>query len=112
MVAVVVEEGMKRRNQRLHVGSTTTSEEETSLMDLELGFGGIFQSIKLRRRRLMVPLERPVISLMAERMEVEKRTFHGRRGLVSDSMVAMTLIKVDKCSGEKVKICVFVFVLC
>jgi hypothetical protein len=31
------------------------------------------------------------ISLMAERMEVEKRTFHGRRGLVSEAMVAITL---------------------
>jgi len=108
VVAVVAEEGTKRRNQRLHVGSTTTSDEEMSLMDLELGLGGIFQSMKLRRRRLMVPLERPVISLMAERMEVEKRTFHGRRGLVSKAMVAMTLIEVEKCSGEKERICVFV----
>lgn len=102
VVAVVEEEGRKRRNQRLHVGSTTTSDEETPLMDLELGLGGIFQSMKLRRRRLMVPLERPVMSLMAERMEVEKRTFHGRRGLVSKAMVAMTLMKVRIC----------VFVLC
>jgi len=83
VMAVVVEEGMKRRNERVHVGSTTTSEEEMSLMDLELGLGDIFQSMKLRRWQLMVPLEPPVISLMAERMEVEKCTFHGRCGLVS-----------------------------
>jgi len=82
-MAVVVEEGMKRRNERWHVRSTTTSEEEMSLMDLELGLGGLFQPTKLRRWRLMVPLERPVISLMAERMEVEKCTVHGRWGLVS-----------------------------
>ncbi|KEH26637.1 hypothetical protein MTR_6g065425 [Medicago truncatula] len=55
--------------------------------------------MKLRRWQLMVPLEPPVISLMAERMEVEKRTFHGRCGLVSEAMVAMTLIKVEK--GER-----------
>jgi len=42
VMAMVVEEGMKRRDTRLHVGSTTTSEEETSLMDLELGFRVIF----------------------------------------------------------------------
>lgn len=87
----VVEEGMKRRNQRLCVEFTMTSEEEISLKDLNLGMRGIFQSMKSRRRRLIVPLERPVISEMAERIDIENRTFHGRCGFEVEDMVVWLL---------------------
>jgi hypothetical protein len=85
---VEVEEGMNRRNQRLHVESTITSEEETPL-DLKLRLVGNFKSIMARRRRFIVPLERPVILLIALRMDIVVVTFHGRFGLVLEAMVVV-----------------------
>lgn len=79
-VTTELEDGVKRRNQRMRVGSTTTSEEVTPLIGLALG--GILRSIKLRRRRFIVPLVRRVVYVMAERMDMAKRIFHGRSGLV------------------------------
>lgn len=91
IVEAATEEGVKRRNQRLCVEFTMTSDEETPLMDLELGFGGSFQSRSERRRRLMVPLERRVISQIVERMDIEERTFHGRLGFEVEDMVLWLL---------------------
>jgi hypothetical protein len=85
---VEVEEGMNRRNQRLHVESTITSEEETPL-DLKSRLGGNFKSMMARRRRFIVPLERPVILLIALRMDIVVVTFHGRFGLVLEAMVVV-----------------------
>ncbi|GAU28475.1 hypothetical protein TSUD_294780 [Trifolium subterraneum] len=84
-VSTEFEEGMKTRNQRLRVESTITSEEDTP--STKLGLGGIFLSMKLRRPRLMVPLERRERERKKSRIDMEKRAFHGRIGLVVDAMV-------------------------
>jgi hypothetical protein len=42
-----------------------------------------------RRRRFIVPLERPVILLIALRMDIVVVTFHGRFGLVLEAMVVV-----------------------
>lgn len=84
--------GVKRRNQRLREESTVTSEELTPLTDFE--FDWALGSIKLKRRRLTVPLmlQRREASRKAEKRKREKRTFHGRRGLkVSDDAVGAML---------------------
>lgn len=66
-------ERMDRRKERLRVGSTVTSEEETLLT--VVGFGGSFRLKRLKRRRLTVPLERREAVVKVERGETANELF-------------------------------------
>ncbi|KAL6270038.1 hypothetical protein ACE6H2_026949 [Prunus campanulata] len=69
--------GTKRRNQSWRVGSTVTSEVVTPLTGA-VGVAEDLKSMKLRRRRLMVPSARRAMSVIFDRTDNDKRVFHGR----------------------------------
>ncbi|WVZ14527.1 hypothetical protein V8G54_012093 [Vigna mungo] len=81
--------GEKRRNQRLRVASTVTSEVVTP--SIGLGLGGSWGSKRLKRRRLTVPLERREALRRRESRDVVTRSFHGMVGLVGAAIA---------CGGE------------
>ncbi|KAK2367303.1 putative carboxylesterase [Trifolium repens] len=84
-MSIKFEEGIKSRNKRLRVGSTMTSEEDTP--STKLGLGATFLTMKSRRRRSMVSLERRERERTKSKIDMERRAFHGRFGFGVEAMV-------------------------
>lgn len=59
------------------MGSTVTSEVVTPLTGA-VGVAEDLKSMKLRRRRLMVPSARRAWSVSFDRTDIDRRVFHGR----------------------------------